>query len=84
MGHGEAAIAFLGGAGKGARFMAEKFALDQCRRNRRAIDLDERLVVAPAGAVNGSCDHFFSRAGFAENQHRGIGGGNLLHVAQDL
>ena len=84
MGHGKAAVAFLGGAGKGTRFVAEKFALDQCRRNRRAIHLDERPVVAPASAMNRSRDHFFSRAGFAENQDRRIGGRDLLHLAQDF
>ena len=84
MGHGKAAIALFGGAGKGARFMAEEFALDQCRRNRRAIHLDERPVVAPASAMNRSRDHFFSRTGFAENQDRSIGGRDLLRLAQDF
>ena len=46
----EAPVALLGRAGERALFMAEELALDQLRRNRRAIDFDERLVAAAAGA----------------------------------
>ena len=67
-------------AGERARLVAEELALDERGRNRRAVDLDERLVPAPAGGVDRPGDQLLAGAGFAQDQHRRVGAGHLLHV----
>ncbi len=45
----EASLALFSRAGKSALFVAEQFALDQRRRDRRAVDFDQRSIAPPAG-----------------------------------
>ena len=53
--------------------MAEKFALEQLARDRRAVDLDQRAVVARAALMDRARDQFLADPGLAEDQHGGIG-----------
>src|SRR5882724_7494398 len=56
--------------------MAEQLALDQLRRQRAAIDRDERSVSAFAGTMNRLGEEFLAHARLAEDEHReGIGRG---------
>src|SRR5208337_4415713 len=57
-------------AGKGAFFVAEKFAFEQAGRDRRAIDLDEGALPPPAQVVDGPGDHLFAGPCLSQNQHR--------------
>src|SRR5262249_13916311 len=61
-------------AGEGALLVAEQLALHQAGREGGAVDLDERLVPALAGRVDGACDQFFAGAGLPGNQHGGVRG----------
>ncbi len=49
---------------------------------RAAIDRNEGLRLALAGAVDGARDHFLADAGFAFDQHRDGGGRGLFGIAQ--
>src|SRR5271156_5552647 len=69
---------------KGAFFMAEQLALEQCLGNRRAIDRDERRVGAPAQLMKRVGEQLFSGAAFAQQQHRYVGRRNLLDITQHL
>jgi len=69
-------------AGKDSFLMAEQFVLDQPRRDRGAVELDEGAVFAPAVVVNGAGDKFLSGACLAEQQHGGVYRGDGLHKLQ--
>ncbi len=66
------------GAGEGALFVAEEFALQQALGNRSAIDRHERPFGPPAAAMNAAGDQFLAGAGLAANQHVDVGVGHLL------
>src|SRR5574340_1165846 len=53
-------------------------ALDQPRRNRRTVDLDQHPVFPIAQMVDGTGDQFLAGAGFAGDQHGRIGRRHLL------
>ncbi len=59
-------------AGERSFFVTEQFALQQVLRNGRAIDGEERPVVARAVLMDGARDEFLSRAALAGDHHRGI------------
>ena len=72
-------------AGKGAGFMAEQFAFDHRLGQRPGVDRNERAVAAARQVVQRPCDDFFTRAGFAQNQHVCLGpgkGADLFAQAQ--
>ena len=48
----------LDGAGEGAALEAEELGLEQLRRQRRAIDLDERALAARRRGMDGARDQF--------------------------
>ncbi len=66
----EPSLSIADGAGEAASLVAEKFGIDQFGRNRAAIDAEKRTARPARSIVNGSCDDFFARAGFAQDQHR--------------
>src|SRR5207244_2242509 len=68
--------------GERAFDVAEQFALDQTGGDSAAIHFHQHAVFARAAVVNGSCDEFLARAGFAENEHGGINPGDLLDLSQ--
>jgi len=70
----KAAHALSDGAGKGALFVAEEFALQQTFGNCRAIQLDERPFGSAAELVNETREKFLSRTGFPINNDSRIGG----------
>ena len=63
--------------------MSKELALDQLRRDGGAVDFDERSVAARAGRVDGPGQQFLADAGFAEEEHRGVGRTNLAHIVHD-
>ena len=78
----ESADFLADGAGEGALLVAEQLALQQPRGDGRAVELDEGPVSPRAQVVQGAGDEFLARAGFAANEHRGVGGGDRLDLLQ--
>src|SRR5262245_49391884 len=64
--------------GECSLLVTEEFALDQSRRDRAAIDLDERAVLAHAQVVNGAGEKLFAGSRLAEDEDRGACGGDSL------
>src|SRR5882762_8151612 len=75
-------LAALHRAGEGAFLMTKQLRRDQGRRNRRAVYADERLTGTLRVLVYGASNQFFSGAGFARDQHRGIGGGHFHNAGE--
>ena len=71
-------------AGEGASDVAEEFALEQFARNGGAVDADQRPVAALAGFMDGAGDQLLAGARLAVDHHRGVGGGDELHLPQRL
>ena len=61
------------GAGEGALLVAEQLALDQPRGQGGAVDLDERLVRAPAAGVDRPGDQLLAGPGLAGDEDGGVG-----------
>ncbi len=78
VGEFEAAFTAVGGAGEGAFFMTEEFALDEVFRESGAVDFDVGLVATRGVAVELAGDHFFAGAVFASDEDGGIGGSNAF------
>ena len=68
----EAAGARLGGAGEGARLMAEKLGLDQRLGEGGAVHRHQRPGPARAQPVQPLGDQLLARAAFADHQHRPV------------
>jgi hypothetical protein len=64
--------------GERAALVTEQLALEQCRRNRRAVHADELPEPIRTRAVNGLCDEGLAGTGFTEKQHRRRGGSDLF------
>ena len=60
-------------AGERAALVAEQFRFEQILGDRGGVDGDERLVGARAVAVQGTRHQFLAGAGFAVDQHGGVG-----------
>ena len=60
-------------AREGPLLVAEQLALDEPGGQGRAVDLDERLVPAPAVRVDGPREQLLARAGLAADEHGGVG-----------
>ena len=63
--------------------VAEHLAFQQAGGNGGAIQLDEGALAARAEVVDGARQQFLAGAGFAVDQHRGIGGRDGLHLLQN-
>ena len=72
------------GAGERPLLVAEEFRLDQAVGQRRAADLDERLLGAQRAVVDRVGDQFLARARFAADQRGGVGAGHLRDLLEDL
>ncbi|MNH47687.1 hypothetical protein D3C79_1110620 [compost metagenome] len=59
-------------AGEGAFVIAEKLRLDQLGGDCRAVDGDQRLAGAAAGAVQGLDEDFLAHPGFTLDQYRDV------------
>ncbi len=71
-------------AGESASFMSEKLTLEQSGRNRGAVQLYEGPLLTMAAVVNGTRNQFLPRAGFAQKQHRRVGGSHGFHQIQNV
>ena len=84
VGNLEAAPALRVGAGERPFLVAEQLALDERRRQRRAVQRDERAGPARARVVNRLRDETLADAGLALQQHGARGGRHLLHLRHDV
>ena len=73
----------LGGAGEGALFVAEQFALQERLRQGRAVHADEWGRAPAACLVDGPRDEFLAGTALAADQHGGLGGRHPLDLADD-
>ena len=80
----EAADLRPGRPGEGALLVAEQLALDEGRRQGRAVDLDEGPVPARAPVVDGVGQQLLAGARLAEEQHRAGRGRHLGDLREDL
>ncbi|MNN85572.1 hypothetical protein D3C81_2028790 [compost metagenome] len=60
--------------------MAEKLALQQLRRDRRAVDRNERLIDAGALIMDQARDQFLAAAGFSADVYRRMAAGQFGDV----
>ena len=85
LGFAKCAGAIGGGAGEGTSDVSKKFALQQVRRYRRAVDCDKGFRVAPTVLVQGASDKFLAGSGLAQDQDGRVAVGReadgLLHAA---
>jgi hypothetical protein len=70
-------------AGEGALFVAEELGLEELRRNRRAVDLDERTMTARRSGMNGSGHQILADATFTTDQDRRVRVGDTLDDRPD-
>src|SRR5262249_53314205 len=76
--HLELAVLTRARAGERALLVAEQLALEQVRRQRRAVDLDERLARARRELVGGPGADPLAGPPLAGDQDRHVGAGALL------
>src|SRR5262249_44094392 len=69
---------------KGARFVTKQFILEQILVQRRAIQRNERLILARAVVVQRPGDKLFAGAGFTLNEYGGIGRRDVLQPVEDV
>src|SRR5208282_1159651 len=69
-----------GGAGERSFFVAEQFGFNQLRRNRRAVQRDERSAGPRTALMQRARHQFFSRAGLAENADAGFAGSYAFYL----
>src|SRR5215472_7188522 len=74
----------MGGSRESPGFVPEQFALQQIRRNRSAIYLEERAVSAGRQLVNQPRQHFLAGAAFTEQQNRDVDVGDQRRLRADL
>ena len=72
------------GAGERAFLVAEQLAFEQLRRQRRAVHLDERLVLARRSLMDGARDELLADAALAADQHGDVAVGHLLDDVRHL
>src|SRR5207245_872585 len=65
-------------------FVTEQLAFKQAGRNRRAVQLDECPLLAPAAVVDRPGNKLLSGAGFAEQQDRRVVGRDCLDQLQNV
>src|SRR5262249_30085332 len=80
----EAADPLGEGARERALLVAEELALEQAARERGAIELDERAVLAPTEPVDRVRDQLLPGAGLALDEHGRVGIGDRRHLLEDL
>ena len=83
IGHFEAADLPRHRPGIGASFAAEQLAFYQRRRNRRAVHADHRTAVPATQFMDLGREHLLAAARLPEEQHRRIGGRDLLYLLLD-
>src|SRR5581483_3603461 len=81
MGHLEQPRLRRHGPGEGALLVAEELALEELAREAGAVEVDERLLRAPAVLVQPAGEHRLAGAGLALEEHRAV---RLAHGARAL
>src|SRR5580698_314096 len=69
--------------GEWACFVAEPLALQEPGGDGRAVQRNKRTIPPAARFVDGARYQLFSSAGFAQHQHRSIGGRHDFHLPHD-
>src|SRR5206468_3757325 len=69
-------------AGEGAALVAEELALQDVRGDGAAVDRQEPLVASRAGAMDGVGDQLLAGAALADDENRGAGRGDHLHLLE--
>ena len=82
LGELELADACRAGAGERAALVAEQLAFEQVGRQRRAVDLHERLGPPRRPPVQLARDHFLADAALAAQQHADVAVGHALDHGQ--
>ena len=72
------------GTGKGTLLMAEQFTFQQLSWNSTTVDRHKRAFAALGVIVQVTRHHFLASTGLAQDQHTGIGIGDLLHHLPNL
>ena len=72
------------GAGERALLVAEQLGLDQARRERRAVERDERPVGARADAMDRAREQLLAGAALADDQHGRIRGRDAIDHREQL
>ena len=80
----EAADLLRDGARERAFLVSEQLALEQARRNRGAVQLDERPRSAAAQVVDGSGDELLARAGLSLDEHGRVGRRDNLDLREHV
>jgi hypothetical protein len=83
VGHLETADLLRDGARKRPPLVTEELALEQSRRNGRAVDLDERPIATVTPIVDGTGHQLLSGPGLAEDEDGRIRRSHDLDVPQD-
>src|ERR1700693_223181 len=68
-GDGQQSVFGLVGTGKRSTDIPEQLAFNHRGAERAGVDGNERLVAKRSGVMDGTRDHFFSRATFTKNQY---------------
>ena len=71
-------------AGEGAFLVPEQFAFQQLGRQRRTVDRNELFLRTRTAMMDQACRHAFAGTALAEEQHGGIGIGDLAQGFQQL
>ena len=82
MGQLESALARGDRARERAARVAEELAFDQRRRQRRAVDDDQRVAAPRPVHVDRAREQLLARAGLSQEQHSAGGRGDLVHARQ--
>jgi hypothetical protein len=80
----ELADAGRGGAGERALLVPEELALEQLRRQRGAVDFDERLRLSRGSLMDRARHQLLAAAALAGNEHGDVAVGHLLDDVRDL
>ncbi|MNF52882.1 hypothetical protein D3C84_342430 [compost metagenome] len=84
VGHLELAGAVVDGAGEGALDVAEQLALGHRLGQRRAVEVDQRMVGARRGQVDGLGHQLLADPGLAHDQHVEVGAGDHADLLLQL
>ena len=83
MGLFESALARLDSTRKGAAFVAEEFGFEQVFRQRRAVELDQRVAGARRVVMDGVSDQFLAGTRLAADQHGRVPLGNHARLIEN-
>ena len=80
----EPALPGADGTGERAANMAEQLGLEECLRNRAAVQRDKAVRSPGAVVVNGASDDLLAGSGFSGNENRAVRPGHGLEQMKQL